>query len=248
MLTHYGLRRSDRLMLAIPITISGKDAAGEVFTEPSRTLVIGKHGGLIAASRKLASGSVIAIRNPALTRLARARVVSVSNTCNGEAAFEVGVEVSSAAALWPVAFPHRNGAEADAERAAARARKVLDFPSSCAGAPEELQESLERKLAEFQERSLLQLELRLQQELEKQLGMVAEALEHQTEDFGRRLLQNFETGARNSMKSLQQECEALLDSLHHRLAEAAGLWDADNNAACEKDSFVLSQFSSHANS
>ncbi len=99
-----GARRSERLAFAIPITISGNDADGRRFKETSRTLVFSETGGLIAASNRPAKGSQIVIENPALSRVATAKVVWVRDDRTLDNLYEVGVEVEGADYLWPVEF------------------------------------------------------------------------------------------------------------------------------------------------
>jgi hypothetical protein len=57
-------RRSTRLPISIPITISGRDASGEAFRENVRTLVINTHGAKIATHHQLTLGAEIQIENP----------------------------------------------------------------------------------------------------------------------------------------------------------------------------------------
>ncbi len=101
MATQTGFRRSPRVPLVIPITVSGKDVNDQPFREACQTLVVSNHGGLIAASRKLAKGSQIVIENPSLSRVATARVTCVADGRSPATPFEVGVEVKGAGYLWP---------------------------------------------------------------------------------------------------------------------------------------------------
>lgn len=98
------VRRSERIPLAIPITVSGRDASGRSFKERSRTLIVNKHGGLIAVSHKLEKGSQILIENPALSRGATAKVIQAGAGRFPDASFEAGVEVDGAGYLWPAEF------------------------------------------------------------------------------------------------------------------------------------------------
>lgn len=98
------VRRSERLPFPVPIVICGKDADGCYFTEGCWTILISRHGGLIATSHKLASGGQLQIENPALSRTATAKVVCVNEGQPPDTLFEVGVEVEGADYLWPVEF------------------------------------------------------------------------------------------------------------------------------------------------
>ena len=56
-------RRSERVLLRIPIRVEGKDALGNAFEETTSTLVVNRSGGLIVVSRTLQPGAVIKITN-----------------------------------------------------------------------------------------------------------------------------------------------------------------------------------------
>ena len=58
-------RRSTRLSISIPITISGVDADGHAFSESVRTVIVNKQGGKIATTRHLAMGNEVLIENHA---------------------------------------------------------------------------------------------------------------------------------------------------------------------------------------
>ena len=61
------------LAIAIPITLSGKDANGVEFTEKTRTIVIDKFGGKIATKCVLSLGSEMTLHNPIVGQTARIR-------------------------------------------------------------------------------------------------------------------------------------------------------------------------------
>lgn len=104
--TYYPMRRSERVPLAIPIIISGKDSSScRNFKESSRTINVSKYGGLIATSYKWEQGSQILIENRALSRAATAKVVWVGEGGFAGSPFEAGVEVDGQAHLWPVVEP-----------------------------------------------------------------------------------------------------------------------------------------------
>ena len=56
-------RRSERVLLRIPIRVEGKDAHGNAFEETTWTLVVNRSGGLIIVSHLLQLGAVIKITN-----------------------------------------------------------------------------------------------------------------------------------------------------------------------------------------
>jgi hypothetical protein len=100
-------RRSERVLLRIPIRVEGKDALGNAFEETTYTLVVNRSGGLIVVSHPLQPGAVIKITNlssqiscsfQVVTRAAR----SLSGTPEwGVKCLEPELEI------WGVHFPTR---------------------------------------------------------------------------------------------------------------------------------------------
>lgn len=95
-------RGSERIPLAVSITISGRDASGCEFTERSHTKVISRHGALIATSRKLAPGSNIRIENRSLSRWTIARVLRWADGQSPRTPHEAVVELEDGDYLWPL--------------------------------------------------------------------------------------------------------------------------------------------------
>ncbi len=56
-------RRSERVLLKIPIRVEGKDTLGNAFDETTHTLVVNRSGGLIIVPHLLQQGSMIKITN-----------------------------------------------------------------------------------------------------------------------------------------------------------------------------------------
>ena len=98
-------RRSTRLPIAIPITISGKDAGGASFRENVHTLVINTHGAKIVTCHQLALGVEILMENRGLIRSVRANVVWVGKKPGPSGLFEVGVQLHQAQNIWGIEFP-----------------------------------------------------------------------------------------------------------------------------------------------
>jgi hypothetical protein len=100
-------RRSERVLLRIPIRVEGKDTLGNAFEETTYTLVVNRSGGLIVVSHPLQPGAVIKITNlrskiaccfQVVTRAAR----SLSGTPEwGVKCLEPELEI------WGVHFPTR---------------------------------------------------------------------------------------------------------------------------------------------
>jgi hypothetical protein len=98
-------RRSTRLAIAIPITISGKDASGHTFKENSRTVIINKQGAKILTLHDVTLNSELTVENRALGRAAQAIVVWVGNKASPKDPVEVGVQLSHAENIWGIEFP-----------------------------------------------------------------------------------------------------------------------------------------------
>ena len=98
-------RRSSRLRIAIPITISGKDVNGEAFRERVLTLLVNAHGAKIVTCHQLAVGLEVLIDNPALVRSVKANVVWVGEKLGPSGLLEVGVQLFQAQNIWGIEFP-----------------------------------------------------------------------------------------------------------------------------------------------
>jgi hypothetical protein len=97
-------RRSTRLAIAIPITLTGKDASDRAFKENSRTVIINKQGAKIVSFHQLALGSEVMVENRALGRSAKATVVWLGDRKSSKDAQEVGVQLFEAQNIWGIDF------------------------------------------------------------------------------------------------------------------------------------------------
>ncbi len=98
-------RRSTRLSISIPITISGTDASGQAFRENARTLVINNHGAKLATVHHLILGSEVTVENRALGRTARANIVWTGDRRSPKDIMEVGIQLLEAQNIWGIQFP-----------------------------------------------------------------------------------------------------------------------------------------------
>jgi len=105
-------RRSTRLSIAIPIAISGKNAAGAAFKENSRTITVNKHGAKISTAQPLTLGTEIVIENRHLGGTARANVVWLGERKGLKDPVEVGVQLTEASNIWGIEFPPEDWQEA----------------------------------------------------------------------------------------------------------------------------------------
>jgi PilZ domain len=100
-------RRSDRVSLTLLIEISGTDSHGESFSEPTRTLLINRHGAVIVSHSELVPGQQICVRRRApgeSHREALARVVSQFGRQQEDYLYGIEI-VASEGDLWGIEFP-----------------------------------------------------------------------------------------------------------------------------------------------
>lgn len=97
-------RRSERVMLQIPITVLTESLEHEAMREETQTMVVNAHGGLVKLTMEVLPGQPIVLKHPRSGVEAVARVVRVENPPGGFTAvsFEF-LEVSPH--FWPVDFP-----------------------------------------------------------------------------------------------------------------------------------------------
>jgi hypothetical protein len=96
-------RRSQRLILKIPITVSGETAVGP-FSEKTHTLVISAHGALIALGAKISPGQMIEIQISTSADKQVCRAVHGSIVQEGKTHW--GIEfIQPAPHFWHITFP-----------------------------------------------------------------------------------------------------------------------------------------------
>jgi len=97
-------RRSQRVLLRIPISVIAQAPDKTFATEETHTLVVSAHGALIQLQLKVRIGQVIIIRNPETDEEQSCRVTYQSPLSDGKA--EIGIDfVKPAPHFWRVAFP-----------------------------------------------------------------------------------------------------------------------------------------------
>jgi hypothetical protein len=99
-----GRRRSMRVLLSVPIFVTGKTTNGEDFSEEARTLVVNAHGALIALSSPVAAGQQITVANKATRKSMECRIVYLGNVQAGKT--QMGIEfMSPCSGFWQIDFP-----------------------------------------------------------------------------------------------------------------------------------------------
>lgn len=98
------IKRRQRVLLAVPLRVSGKLKDGESFSEETSTLIVSANGGLIALKEDASLGDILTMENINTSKSISCRVVDVRPGTNG--IHEVNVEFESRnPKFWRVAFP-----------------------------------------------------------------------------------------------------------------------------------------------
>ena len=96
-------RRSQRVMLSLPVTVSGESSNG-AFREDTRTIVVNAHGALITLVAKVTQQQILRLRNSSHSEDQTCRVTFVGPVTDGRT--QVGLEFTKPAPqFWHIAFP-----------------------------------------------------------------------------------------------------------------------------------------------
>jgi hypothetical protein len=97
-------RRSQRIVLRVPLFVSPAGAPPNAEWEPVETLVISLHGGLIRSHQQFPVGTTLDIRMQNKQSSTRGRVVWTGPVEN-QVTFEVGFEILGPPGFWEIKFP-----------------------------------------------------------------------------------------------------------------------------------------------
>ncbi len=99
-----GRRRSMRVLLSVPILITGKSSKQLDFAEQTRTLVVNAHGALISLTTPVVAGQIVTVSNKATQTSLECRIVYLGNAQAGKT--QMGIEfVKPAPTFWQIDFP-----------------------------------------------------------------------------------------------------------------------------------------------
>jgi hypothetical protein len=103
--THTGARRrSQRVLMQVPVRIRGKNAQGAEFEEFTETLAINAHGSLILLNARLTSGAKVFMKHNKTEEEQECHVAFLGPVRGGKA--EIGLEFTTPRpTFWRVAFP-----------------------------------------------------------------------------------------------------------------------------------------------
>jgi PilZ domain len=99
------VRRSERLLITVPIRVEGLDSSGDKFIENTRTLIINRHGARIRLKRLVKPGAMLKIVTLIGNRNAEFRVVGRTQPMSDQGS-EWGVEcMDNKLNIWAIDFP-----------------------------------------------------------------------------------------------------------------------------------------------
>jgi hypothetical protein len=99
-----GRRRSMRVLLSVPIHVSGKTTANQDFDEETRTLVVNAHGALISLAAKVLAGQEVTLSNSSTQSSIGCRIVYLGNPTSGKV--QMGIEfLKPCPSFWQIDFP-----------------------------------------------------------------------------------------------------------------------------------------------
>ena len=102
-----GMRRSERVLLDVPVVLLGESADQRSFREETFTVTVSAHGALLMLQTKVALGQKVTLANPGNWDERAARVSFVGGDHAGLA--QVGIEFEQPAPkFWPVGTPPAN--------------------------------------------------------------------------------------------------------------------------------------------
>jgi hypothetical protein len=107
-------RRSQRLLLAVNVVISGKQAAGAPFAEETVTQVVNAHGALILLKQMVLSGDRLRLRNLRTGEEIGCKVVEVGELQGRKSAVGIEFDLPSPR-FWRVSFPPEDWTPRSAE-------------------------------------------------------------------------------------------------------------------------------------
>ncbi len=119
-------RRSQRVLIAVPISVVLSRPGQKPITEKANTLVVNAHGALLLLAMKLFAGDSITLTNPQTDEQQPARVVYLGPQQSDKQ--EIGIEfVKPSPLFWRIAFPPSDWTNAH-EDAKAPAKRVAPPP------------------------------------------------------------------------------------------------------------------------
>jgi hypothetical protein len=98
-------RRSDRLLLTIPLRVEGTDDLGHQFEAAARTVVLNRHGARIRLQRVLKAGQTVRLANLVNKRAADFRVVGATEPYSEKGGEYAVAKLNPDVKVWGIQFP-----------------------------------------------------------------------------------------------------------------------------------------------
>jgi hypothetical protein len=133
-------RRSTRVVQAVPLTVSGVDAAGGQFQERTSTLFVSCHGCLYKSTHLVLKNAQVTLEIPhpvhgKAPRRVLARVAGIQRPRTPNDLFQISVELENPGNVWGLAFPPPDWSEYQDSDAAESVAPPAGKPARSAGAP-----------------------------------------------------------------------------------------------------------------
>lgn len=97
-------RRSERVILQVPVVVRATGPGGDKLEEETQTSVVNAHGGLLKLHMEIKAGQPILLINARTKEEQSCRVVRVETSLGGQSA--VAFEFDKPAPhFWPITFP-----------------------------------------------------------------------------------------------------------------------------------------------
>src|SRR5882757_4714690 len=97
-------RRSERVVLTVPLVISVKTSDGRIVNKDAKTEVVNAHGGLLICDLFIMAGETIVLTNPRSGASELCRVVRCEKSDSEDVAVAFQFEKPTPS-FWPISFP-----------------------------------------------------------------------------------------------------------------------------------------------
>ena len=97
-------RRSERVVLRVPLQLSAKMPDGKRISIEVYSLVVNAHGGLLDVGMEMLSGQQVILSNPRNEKVASGKIVRVEASEEGRFSIAFAFEFP-APSFWPISFP-----------------------------------------------------------------------------------------------------------------------------------------------
>jgi hypothetical protein len=109
-------RRSQRVVIDVPVTVFGQSSSGKIFTENTKTVTVNAHGALVTLNVDIDPQKSALLLHAKTGTQVQCRVAYRKETKKG--CFDVGLEFASPnPKLWGITFPPEDWNPADRKKA-----------------------------------------------------------------------------------------------------------------------------------